>query len=92
MAKAASRSAPGHFRIADSGGITPDLSRPEFEAFRALILARTGIALGPHKRALLQVRLGRVCAPSGSRASGTTGTSSSSRTPRATSSPASSTR
>ncbi len=58
MAKAASRSALEHSRIVDPAGITPDLSRPEFEAFRALILARTGIALGPHKRALLQVRLG----------------------------------
>jgi len=58
MAKAASRSALEHSRIVDPAGIIPDLSRPEFEAFRALILARTGIALGPHKRALLQVRLG----------------------------------
>ncbi|HWM77194.1 MAG TPA: hypothetical protein VNS56_06400, partial [Methylomirabilota bacterium] len=53
MATTASHSAPEH-----PAGITPDLSSPEFEAFRALIVARTGIALGPHKRALLQARLG----------------------------------
>ena len=58
MAKTASRCAPEHPRVADPAGITPDLSSPEFEAFRALIVARTGIALGPHKRALLQARLG----------------------------------
>ncbi len=86
MATTASHSAPEH-----PAGITPDLSSPEFEAFRALIVARTGIALGPHKRALLQARLGTRLRALGL-PSGTTGASSSSTIPRATSSPASSTR
>lgn len=38
--------------------IQHDLSDREFEAFRGLIATSTGIALGPHKRALLQARLG----------------------------------
>lgn len=38
--------------------IRHELSDPEFETFRAMIAASTGIALGPHKRALLQARLG----------------------------------
>ena len=58
MAKTASRSALEQSRVGEPAGITPDLSGSEFEVFRALIVARTGIALGPHKRALLQVRLG----------------------------------
>jgi len=40
-------------------GSPPDLSTREFEALRALVAAHTGIALGPHKRAFLQARLGR---------------------------------
>lgn len=38
--------------------IRHELSDPEFETFRGMIAASTGIALGPHKRALLQARLG----------------------------------
>jgi chemotaxis protein methyltransferase CheR len=38
--------------------IQQDLSEREFETFRGLIATSTGIALGPHKRALLQARLG----------------------------------
>ena len=35
------------------------LSEREFQRFRSLIATSTGIALGPHKRALLEARLGR---------------------------------
>lgn len=38
--------------------IRSDLSDREFETFSGLIVTSTGITLGPHKRALLQARLG----------------------------------
>jgi chemotaxis protein methyltransferase CheR len=40
-------------------GIPGDLSDREFQLFRTLIATHSGIAFGPHKRALLQARLGR---------------------------------
>jgi chemotaxis protein methyltransferase CheR len=40
-------------------GVPRDLSEREFQIFRTLVATHTGIALGPHKRALLQARLGR---------------------------------
>ena len=40
-------------------GLPRELSMGEFEAFRALVAEHTGIALGAHKRALLQARLGQ---------------------------------
>ena len=40
-------------------GIPRELSDREFESFRALVAAHTGIALGPHKRVLLQARLAK---------------------------------
>jgi len=40
-------------------GVSRDLSDREFEVFRALVTVHTGITLGPHKRALLQARLGK---------------------------------
>jgi chemotaxis protein methyltransferase CheR len=40
-------------------GVPRDLSDREFQSFRTLVATHSGIALGPHKRALLQARLGR---------------------------------
>jgi chemotaxis protein methyltransferase CheR len=40
-------------------GVLRDLSDREFQIFRTLVTSHSGIALGPHKRALLQARLGR---------------------------------
>jgi chemotaxis protein methyltransferase CheR len=46
---------------ADSGEALPEfvLTDSEFELLRRLVLAQTGIALGPHKREMLKARLGR---------------------------------
>ncbi len=52
--------ASGHSpRSPAAAAVQPDLSDREFEAFRALVATHTGIALGPHKRALLRARLGQ---------------------------------
>ena len=40
-------------------GVPRDLSDRKFQSFRTLVATHSGIALGPHKRALLQARLGR---------------------------------
>jgi len=40
-------------------GLRDGLSDHEFHTFRTLVATHCGIALGPHKRALLQARLGR---------------------------------
>ena len=42
-----------------TSGVPRDLSDREFQIFRRLVATHSGIALGPHKRALLQARLGR---------------------------------
>ena len=46
-------------RSSPVASVPRDLSDREFETFRALVAAHTGIALGPNKRVFLQARLGK---------------------------------
>jgi chemotaxis protein methyltransferase CheR len=55
VASAGARDGPGP----SAPGWDVGLSDHEFEVFRELVYAQTGITLTPHKRALLQARLGR---------------------------------